>query len=411
MCLRLVELGHDVHVAAAGFAFGEDTDLGHGVTYHDVSMPRGANPLTHLRAARSLRRLVDELQPDLVDVHYSAAMLSAAVARTRQWPRTTAIIQGLRFTNIGGLRGHIERLVECWAARRMDEAIVLTTDDLTALRENGVTNASELEACGFGCDLERFDRTRFSAADKAGIRAELGLTPDEFVVIYVGRFVAFKGFDVTVRAFNSAVERVPDMRLLLCGVPDSLHPSGLADAEQASLDQNERVSKLGWVKTMERVLVVADLCVFPSTREGMPVNLMEASSMGLPIITCDSRGCREVVRHEVTGFVLPPQDSDALADAMVELSQDRERLQRMQDEALASRARFDRRRFIDERVAAMTGERAETGHAAPSHAAINHATPNHVEPGHVEPGHARSGPSEPENATPSHAAPTEGSDQ
>jgi len=360
MCLRLVELGHDVHVAAAGFAFGEDIDLGAGVSYHDVPMPRGANLLTHLRAARELRRLVDELQPDLVDVHYSAAMLSAALARTSAWPRTTAIIQGLRFPTLSGPRGHVERIVESWAARRMDEAVVLTADDLEALEQNGVTNASLLESCGFGCDIERFDRDRFSAADKARIRADLGLAPDEFVVIYVGRFVAFKGFDVTVRAFDSARSRAANVRLLLCGVPDSLHPSGLSDAEAQALEQNEQVQRLGWVKDMERVLVVSDLCVFPSTREGMPVNLMEASSMGVPIITCDSRGCREVVRHGENGLVLAPRDPEALADAMVDLVDDRARLQTLQDNALASRARFDRRHFVDERVAAMIGGQAAT---------------------------------------------------
>jgi glycosyltransferase involved in cell wall biosynthesis len=65
-----------------------------------------------------------------------------------------------------------------------------------------------------------------------------------------------------------------------------------------------------------------DLFVLPSYREGLPVALIEAMATGLPVVATDIRGCREVVRHGVSGLLVPPRDANALHEAVARIVAD-----------------------------------------------------------------------------------------
>jgi glycosyltransferase involved in cell wall biosynthesis len=104
--------------------------------------------------------------------------------------------------------------------------------------------------------------------------------------------------------------------LLLVGAPDDAHASGLTAAERRSLAVDPRVVDAGWQWNVAPYLAVADICLLPSTREGLPVTAMEALAMGVPVVTVDSRGCRDVVRDGIDGFVLPAADADLIAEML-----------------------------------------------------------------------------------------------
>ncbi len=135
----LDDAGWEVHLAASGFDFDRSRNLAPAARHHPIDFPRGANPRSHLQAAAALNTLVHTIAPAIVDVHFSAAMLTAAIGRRRDWPVTLATVQGLRFPKQTGLRRLIETRVECWAASRMDQVIVLTADDLEIWRRWSVT--------------------------------------------------------------------------------------------------------------------------------------------------------------------------------------------------------------------------------------------------------------------------------
>ena len=98
-----------------------------------------------------------------------------------------------------------------------------------------------------------------------------------------------------------------------------------------------------------KYLAVSDAMVFPSKREGIPVCLMESLAMGVPAITRDSRGCRDVVRDGLDGFVLRDCTVANLADAIRRIADSPDLQRQMSARALATRERFDRGHFIRER--------------------------------------------------------------
>ena len=94
---------------------------------------------------------------------------------------------------------------------------------------------------------------------------------------------------------------------------------------------------------------VSDLFVFPSNKEGMPVSIMEATAMGVPVITFNSRGCNDIIRDNFNGKLLDVNsDHIAIAETIVDLYSNKKKLEKMSSNALAKRNDFDRNLFIEE---------------------------------------------------------------
>lgn len=349
LLLALDKIGVDVHLASSSRGFAK-VEVPHQVTYHEIDMQRGANILGHIKAAKALNKIVNCIQPDLIDTHYSAAMVTSALARRKNWPISIATVQGLRFPHSKGIAKLTDTLAELGSGLRMEQVSVLTECDLIAAQKYRVNNFRLQQSLGFGCDLTRFDPTLFSSKDKTSLRKTLGISGNVTLCIYVGRYVKFKGFDVALRAFNEASKQDPNLHLLLCGTADTLHPSGVSSDELEDLKTHPKISDLGWTSSIEKYLSISDICLFPSEREGVPVSLMEALSMGVPVITADSRGCRDVVTDGTDGYVLQGRNHRKYAEKIIELSHNTQHLNKLSEAALGNRAKFDSRNFVSESI-------------------------------------------------------------
>jgi glycosyltransferase involved in cell wall biosynthesis len=330
---------------------------------HDIQFARGMNPARHAQASRALAQLVRALEPDLVHAHFSAAIFTTALAHSSAWPTTMATFHGLSFPAQRGWKAAVLRQVETWAARQFDAVWVLTDDDRDRLRAASSTIRVEtLSSFGVGCNLAKFEPP--SSAAKSERRGELGFREQDRVFAFVGRFVDFKGFALTARAFLRLAEEDSSARLLLIGARDPLHPTGLTPAEERALWNSTRMLDTGFRRDVHRYLVAADALVFPSSREGMPVCAMEALAMGVPVITRASRGCRHVVRDGIDGLVLEDCSAENLRAAMRGLTGDPALRDRLSQNAIAGRDRFARRHFIEEQKRIL----ARVADAVPSRA-------------------------------------------
>lgn len=350
---RLISEGDEVHVVCSmnalwGEAVGQNDSC---VQFHPLTLPRGMNPLGHLKAARQLHALVSRLRPDIVHSHFSTTIFATALARSGGWPPTLGTFHGVSFPLVRGIKGQLLRIAESWAASRMDAVWVLTGDDRQRLNETARGAVVRMHrSCGVGCDLEKFHPKSILPHQHNALRERLGITSGDRVFTFVGRFVAFKGFAVAVRAFLKIAPSDPRMKLLLVGAPDSLHPTGLTPEEEQLRRSSPQVIETGWQEDARPYLSLASALVFPSQREGMPVCIMEALAMGIPVITCDSRGCRESVRHGIDGFVLKGCTATELAGAMTLVARDGDLRHRLAEAAFAGRGRFDRQTYIQEQI-------------------------------------------------------------
>jgi len=134
------------------------------------------------------------------------------------------------------------------------------------------------------------------------------------VVLGVGRLVRLKGFDVLVRALGRLPEHL-DVHLVLVGDGEE---GPRLDALAARLRVGERVHRLGSLDNPWAAMARADLVAVPSRTEALPNVIGEAQALGVPVVGADcSPGMREAMEDGSAGILVPPEDPDALADALV----------------------------------------------------------------------------------------------
>ncbi|MCC2625563.1 MAG: glycosyltransferase family 1 protein [Burkholderiales bacterium] len=141
----------------------------------------------------------------------------------------------------------------------------------------------------------------------------------EITFLYAGRLLWDKGIGELIDAFRSISKQYPMVKLHFIGDYFFANPSAISE-EQMKLWQDELgIIYHGMVDNVPDYIAASDCVILPSYREGMPRSLLEASSMGRPIITVNSAGCKDVVEDGVTGFMAKVRDVDSLVLAMQKL--------------------------------------------------------------------------------------------
>ena len=165
-------------------------------------------------------------------------------------------------------------------------------------------------------------------------------------LLAVGRLDFQKGFDVLIRAFVSSELSAQGVTLTILGEgPERTALSRLAE----SLGVGNAVRLPGVVKDPEHWMARAAIFVLPSRYEGFPNVLLEAMAMGCAVIAadCDS-GPREIVRHGTDGILVPPEDVEALSNALVSLIGNEERRERIGKAAVEVRNRFAHEQILEQ---------------------------------------------------------------
>jgi glycosyltransferase involved in cell wall biosynthesis len=346
----LKDRGHKVHLATSRKHIARISAYRREIRceVHDIDFPRALAPIRHYRAGKKVKDLVHKINPDIVNVHFSAALFTAMIGKDGSWPPTTGTIHGLGSPLISGWRKAIIARAEKWSTNRADEVYVLTSDDrdyLSKMAPNAKVNV--LDSFGIGCDLNRFNPKNIDRKKADTLKAELGIEQRDFVYVFIGRQTHFKGFDKVVKAFLKTREKHKNSKLLLVGEKDRIHPTSLRPQFEKALQTDPSIIRVGWRENVQDYLAISDLNVFPSEREGMPVNLMESLAMGVPVLTINSRGCRDVVRQNIDGRVLDDRSINALSIEMNELQENSSLLEKYAQNAVEGSGRFDREHFLE----------------------------------------------------------------
>jgi GalNAc-alpha-(1->4)-GalNAc-alpha-(1->3)-diNAcBac-PP-undecaprenol alpha-1,4-N-acetyl-D-galactosaminyltransferase len=184
------------------------------------------------------------------------------------------------------------------------------------------------------------------------VRAERG--PRDRVVITAGRLAPEKGFDVLLAAFSQLGPGFVDWRLIVLGEgPERPALTALAK----SLGIADRVSFPGWIAEPGEWFATADLFVMSSRYEGFPNALLEAMACGLPVISTDCVGSREIVTHNVDGMLVPIDSAPALAGAMSELMAQEALRRRLAEAALTVSHRYSLDSIAQEWNSILTADR------------------------------------------------------
>jgi len=267
--------------------------------------PGVPNPVAILRLSRFIRAR----SPRVVHSHILHANLLSRVSRlTARMPvlvcTAHSLKEGSRLHELG------YRYTDRWAD--------LTTNVSQAAVDRyvaeGLAPAHRIRFVPNGVDLRQFHH---DGADRDRLRRELGVE-GKFVWLAVARLEASKDYPNLLRAFSRAVSAKPaaDPVLLLVG-------RGKLEATLRHLTEtlglSDRVRFMGVRDDVPSLMSAADAQVLSSSVEGMPLVLQEASATGLPVVATDVGGNNEVILDKISGLIVPPNNSHALAEAMQQM--------------------------------------------------------------------------------------------
>ncbi len=283
-----------------------------GATPIDYPLNRtGMNPFQDACTLLALTRILHRLRPDVV-ISYNIkpviyGTLAASLARV---PQCVALIEGLGYAFIEKpsisfkprfARALVKTLYRI-ALRWAQAVLFLNPDDLNEFLQAGIVESGKAVLLGgIGVDLEEWQP------------APPVLEPITFTL--AARLLREKGVVEFAEAARIIKMRYPNTRFLLLGGLDT-NPGALTQQEVGSWVHQGILEWLGHVPDVRPHFAQTSVYVLPSYREGVPRSTQEAMAMARPIITTDAPGCRETVVHGVNGFLVPPRDVNALAEAM-----------------------------------------------------------------------------------------------
>lgn len=327
LALAARDHGYDVHVATPRGRLLERIQAA-GLPWHEVLLRRRTRVPGEILSVPDLVRVYWRVRPHVVHhVALKAVLYGTLAARIASVPAVVNAITGLGYgfdeRRSGSLLGRILRVAF---------AVVLRHPRMRVIFQN-------VE------DRDLFLHERWIVREQAVLIRGSGVATDDFTpatsaptdppqVVFASRLLASKGVGEFVDAARIVRGRGFSARFVIVGSPDPDNPETIT-AEALEGWRREGVVEIwGQRSDMRRVLRDASVFVLPTYyREGVPKVLVEAAASGVPAVTTNTPGCRDIVQHGLTGLLVPPCDSGAVAAAIMELLMDPVRRTRMGVEA------------------------------------------------------------------------------
>lgn len=315
--LALRNAGADV-VIAARVRKDADRIRAAGLRVAPIRLERsGRNPFYDLRTLWDLIKLCRHERPDLV---HHVALKPVLYGSTAAWitgiPAVVNALGGMGFLFIASsptaraLRSVIQLLFRVLMNRRNSRMILQNSDDMTLLSDAAKIRRDRLVLIrGSGVDVDDF---------KPGTPAE-----GPPIAVCASRMLHDKGIVELVEAARLLKDRGVAIRIRLVGPTDD-NPASISEEVLTRWAAEGAVEVVGPSDDVAGEYARASIAVLPSYREGLPKALLEAAASGLPMVSTDVPGCREICRHDETGLLVPVRTVEPLADALQRLATDAE---------------------------------------------------------------------------------------
>jgi len=320
---KFIALGYDIEIVGT-----QDKTVfeKNNIIYKNYSLNRELNIFEDIKTILELRKLLKEQTKGAI-VHVfdtKPTMFLPLAAFGLRDVKIVRTITGMgRIFTEESVKNNILKiiynLIQKFVNLRVDYTIFQNDDDFEYYVNNNLLNQSKVSVIkSSGLDLAKFT-TVVEARKIEDIKTELSLSEQEKTFILVSRMVRQKGILNYLEAAKICHEKGFKCNFLLVGQLDSDNSISIEEIEE----YKEYVKYLGRREDVKELMSLSDIFVLPTYyREGVPRVLLEASALGLPSITTNMPGCKDVIEDNYNGKLVKIKDSQDLADKMVELAEE-----------------------------------------------------------------------------------------
>lgn len=303
----LKEMGYETAVAARNdYDNPEDCHIPYCDQYFDIPFHREPFHFDNIQCYKKLKSIIDEGDFSVVHCHTPvASVLGRLAARNarKAGSRIMYTAHGFHFYKGAPIQNWLlYYTAEKFCAHFTDVLITINKEDYVLAQKKMKAKCVKYVP-GVGIDIEKFSHP---AVDKSAKRRELGVPEDAVLLLSVGELNNNKNHETVIRAIANM-----DVYYIIAGNGDLReHLEHII----ATLGLVDRVKLLGFRSDVKELYGAADIFVFPSFREGLPMALMEAMASGLPCVVSKIRGNIDLIEDGVNGFYCNPFDANSIAE-------------------------------------------------------------------------------------------------
>lgn len=313
--MRALQADYEVHLCA-DFCTPKDYEPFDGIICHNCNLERRISPSRDIKSVIELVKLFKT--EGFVSVHSMSAkigLLAAVASKLAGVRHRIHIFTGQVWATQTGMKRRIFKmldklivlldtnlLTDGFSQRQflIDEKVV-TENNCTVLANGSITGVNVERFCP-SADVKKRERDKFNLSD------------NKVVYLFLGRLKREKGIEELFAAFNRMVSECPDAVLLLYGADEEKYDGRIRN--YPNMKRGDNYIYAGYTNKPEESVQVGDVFCLPTYREGFGSSVIEASSLGIPVITSDAYGVMDASIDGVTGKRCKVKDVDTLLENM-----------------------------------------------------------------------------------------------
>lgn len=289
---------------------------------HDVSFERNPYSINNVKAFFELRNILKKNKYELIHTHTPVASIIVRIANYSLGRPSKIIYTAHGFHFYRGakvLNWLVYYPIEKILSYCTDFLVTINQEDYSiAIKNNFGCKCINL-VNGVGVNLEQFKAP--TDIEKNKLRMAIELNSDDFTLIYVGELSQRKNQELLLHTVSDLSTKIQNLKVLLVG-------KGANESKLKSLcsllELDDIVKFLGYRNDINELMKVADISVSTAFQEGLPVNIMESLSTGLPCVVSNCRGNRDIIKNNYNGFVIEEYDSVIFSEKIYQLYSERE---------------------------------------------------------------------------------------
>ena len=317
------EEGYEVHVASNGNEQIEYFDKHYNLPFERFPLRKN-----NIKTYRELKKIINENKYEIIHCHTPVGGVLTRLAAKKARKKGTRVIytaHGFHFYKEAPLLNWlIYYPIEKWLSRYTDCLITINKEDYE-LAKKKFRKCKQIELVhGVGLDTTKFD-IKISNQALATLKDEITIKKDNIVLTYIAELNKNKNQQLLIKTIEQIVKEGDTRYILLLVGDGKLKERYQKYVKKHKLENNIKI--LGKRNDIAKILKITDIYVASSLREGLPVNILEAMYMGLPIVATDNRGHRELIKNEENGYVIS-NDRDELKDKIIRIYENKKQFKK-----------------------------------------------------------------------------------